>query len=56
MKETPKNKKITIEDLAVMVAKGFDSVTTNMATKEDLKKVNKKLDDIDYRLGKNNKF
>jgi septal ring factor EnvC (AmiA/AmiB activator) len=52
MKKISENKKITIDDLALMVAKGFDSVTTNMATKDDLKEVNKKLDDIDYRLGK----
>jgi len=48
MKKISKNKKITIDDLAVMVAKGFE----NTSTKDDLREVTKKLDDIDYRLGK----
>ncbi|MEI6280675.1 MAG: hypothetical protein WCP17_01605 [bacterium] len=48
MKKMLKNKKITINDLAVMVAGGFE----NTSTKDDLKDVIKKLDDIEYRLGK----
>ena len=48
MKSGAKSKKVTTEDLAIMVAKGFELV----ATKEDIKEVSKKLDDIDYRLGK----
>lgn len=41
-------KKITTEDLAIMVAKGFEST----ATKNDISEVNKRLEDIEYRLGK----
>ena len=48
MRKTAKTKKVTTDDLATMVAKGFE----HTATREDLKEVNKKLDDIDYRLGK----
>ncbi len=47
-------KKITIEDLAVMVQKGFSDVTEKMATKVDMDlkfdQINKKVDSIDIRL------
>ena len=33
---TVKNKKVTIEDLAVMVKKGFDEIRSEMGTKKDL--------------------
>ncbi len=36
MAESKKQKNITIETLAVMVAKGFNDVTSNMALKKDL--------------------
>lgn len=48
MKKGARNKKMTIDDLAVMVAKGFE----NTATKDDFKEVSRKLEDIDYRLSK----
>lgn len=48
MKKMPKNKKVTINDLAIMVAKGFE----NTSTKDEIKSVVKRLDGIDYRLGK----
>lgn len=37
-------KKTTIDDLARMVARGFSSVEEKMATKEQLEKVEKRLD------------
>ena len=43
-----KNKNISIDDLAAMVAKGF----SNTATKDDIKRLESHLDDIDFRLGK----
>ena len=42
-------KNTTIEDLAVMVKKGFDEVTGSMAQKKD---VDERLGRIDNRLGK----
>ena len=36
MKKDAKTKKMTIDKLAIMVAKGFDSIETRMATKTDL--------------------
>ena len=39
MKKLGKNRKVTTDDLAVMVAKGFS-------------RMDQRLDDIDYRLGK----
>jgi len=50
MKKDSKKKAITIDDLAVMVAKGFEHVEGKMDVKFEA--VNKRLDDIDYRLGK----
>ncbi len=40
-------KKMTIDDLAVMVKKGFDHVTNTMADKES---VNKRFDEVDKRF------
>jgi len=44
------NKSVTIEDLAVMVQKGFTDVTEKMATKLDMeagfKEVNERLDKL----------
>jgi len=39
-------KKVTTEDLALMVAKGFDRMD------DKLKSVNKSLENIEFRLGK----
>lgn len=47
MKKVAKSK-VTIDELAMMVARGFE----NTATKSDMKEVNRKLEDIDYRLSK----
>lgn len=44
------NKKITIDDLAVMVANGFESIEARMATKEDLKVVATDLKNLETRL------
>ncbi|MDO8659346.1 MAG: hypothetical protein Q7K54_01975 [Candidatus Parcubacteria bacterium] len=43
MKELKINKKVTINDLAIMVAKGFEST----ATKDDIKNIDEKLDKHD---------
>lgn len=40
-------KKTTIDDLAVMVKKGFDHVTNTMASKEE---VNKRFDGVDANI------
>ena len=42
----------TLNDLAHMVASGFESVEEKMATKEDLKEVKVKLVEHDMRFGK----
>lgn len=42
MKELKKNKKITTEDLAIMVAKVFE----NMATKTDIKELKKDISEL----------
>ena len=44
MKKETKTKKMTIDKLAVMVANGFDSIQSKMATKEDLKDLEKRMD------------
>jgi uncharacterized protein YllA (UPF0747 family) len=46
MKKETKNHEITIEQLAIMVAKGFERVDKRFD------KVEERLDDIDYRLSK----
>lgn len=48
MKKKALKKSITIDDLAIMVAKGFE----NTATKNDITRLENRLDDIDSRLGK----
>lgn len=40
-KETNKKKEMSIEDLALMVAKGFSSIEERMVTKEELKEFKK---------------
>jgi len=49
-----KNRNITTDQLASMVQKGFNDVTTKMATKfemeSEFKEVNKRFDNIDKRL------
>lgn len=52
-----KNKKVTLEDLAGMVANGFESVDKRfdeieikIATKEELSKLEQKVSKIDFRL------
>jgi hypothetical protein len=40
-----KNKNITINDLAVMVQKGFDDITDKMATKVELHELKKEMHD-----------
>ncbi len=39
-----KKKDVTIDDLAVMVQKGFNDVTENMTTKSELKFLESKMD------------
>lgn len=41
--ENDKKKEVTLDDLAVMVAKGFNDVTSQMATKDDLSKLEGRL-------------
>jgi len=52
MKRGTKNHKITIDDLAMMVAKGFGNTATRDEMQSGFKAVNKRLEDIDYRLNK----
>jgi len=57
MKKDGKKNSVTIDDLAVMVAKGFDHVENKMdvrfqAVDKRFDGIDKRLDDIDYRLGK----
>jgi hypothetical protein len=42
-------KNVTIDDLAVMVQKGFDEVSNKMATKSEM---NRRFDLVDQRLDK----
>ena len=55
MKKEVKTKKMTIDKLAIMVAKGFEGIEAKMATKEDIKdmatktdieKLTKRIDDL----------
>ena len=43
-----KTKKVTVDDLAVMIAKGFEST----ATKDDVKELGNRLDGVESRLEK----
>jgi hypothetical protein len=52
MKKVTQNKKITLEDLAVMVAKGFENMATKQEMDAGFKSVYKILEDMEYRLGK----
>lgn len=40
-KKSHKSGKVTMDKLAIMVAKGFESVETRMATKDDIKDIKK---------------
>ncbi len=40
-------KNITLDDLALMVARGFNDVTSGMATKDDLVVVNARLNNLE---------
>lgn len=51
MKKKPTT--ITLEDLAAMMARGFESMITKQDTMEiEIKGITKRLDDIDYRLSR----
>ena len=56
--EKNKSKKMTIDKLAIMVARGFKETQIDIKTdlsnefRTELKKVHDRLDDIDNRLGK----
>ena len=52
MKKGATHKKVTIDDLAVMVARGFSNMATRDEMSSGFKAVHKRLEDIDYRLGK----
>ncbi len=57
MSKKARSTKITIDNLAVMVAKGFEGTATEIVAIKDemvagFKSVNEKLDDIEHRLGK----
>ncbi|OGI94315.1 hypothetical protein A3A03_00320 [Candidatus Nomurabacteria bacterium RIFCSPLOWO2_01_FULL_40_18] len=41
MKKEVKTKKMTIDKLAIMVANGFESIESRMATKDDIKDLKK---------------
>ena len=53
-------KNVTIDDLAVMVQKGFDDVTTKMATKTELSalhnEMNKRFDSVVTKAEMNRRF
>jgi hypothetical protein len=44
MKKKVKTKKMTIDKLAIIVAKGFEGIQARMATKEDLQNLEKRMD------------
>lgn len=52
MKRSEINRKVTIDDLAMMVAKGFSNTATRDEMQSGFKAVHKRLEDIDYRLSK----
>ena len=57
MKKGTKGKEITIDELAMMVAKGFERLENKMDGKfndvdKRFNKIDERLDDIDYRLSK----
>ena len=53
MKKGTKNKEITMDQLAIMVAKGFERVDKRFdEVDKRFDKVEKRMDDIDYRLSK----
>ncbi|MBX4210573.1 hypothetical protein KW783_01225 [Candidatus Parcubacteria bacterium] len=45
-------KKVTIDDLAVMVQKGFQEIRSEMATKADILNLEKRFDNLEERLEK----
>jgi predicted nucleic acid-binding Zn-ribbon protein len=44
-------KPMTIDDLAVMVATGFNDVTGRMATKDDVAQISGRIDKLEGRMG-----
>lgn len=44
------SKKITIEDLALMVQNGFADVTSKMATKDQVEKIDIRLEKIEKKM------
>ncbi|MCC6323986.1 hypothetical protein IT400_04315 [Candidatus Nomurabacteria bacterium] len=55
-KEVKKSKKMTIDDLAIMVAKGFNGIESRMVTKEEMnarfREVDERFDKVDEGLDK----
>ena len=47
-----KEKKITIDTLAVMVQKGFHEITTKMATKVQVQNLEVKVDNLEVKVDK----
>lgn len=43
---------MTIDGLAVMVAKGFDDMADKMATKDDVAQITGRMDKLEGRMGK----
>lgn len=48
--ENKKNKKITLESLARMVAEGFDKTATKEEVKSGFQEVNQRLGKVEYRV------
>ncbi|MCC6448125.1 MAG: hypothetical protein IT215_05505 [Chitinophagaceae bacterium] len=51
-KSGKKTKEMSIDDLAIMVAKGFNGIESRMATKDDIKMLSERIDGVDERLDK----
>jgi hypothetical protein len=49
-KKIVKNSKMSIDKLAVMVAKGFDNIEQKMATKDDIEGLKNQLEGANRRL------
>ena len=48
--DSNQQKSITIDDLAVIVAKGFDDVTTSMATKRDVAELKQEISEVKHEV------
>jgi len=48
--ETSQKKPITIDDLAIMVAKGFDDVTSKMATKDGIARLETEMAELKRQI------